>query len=87
MRELLRDIARRLGRRPLFVPFPMALALTVLHTLEALRVPFPVSSENLLGLACLRVDDTTRDLAALGVTPRATAESLDEILGPATPAS
>ncbi len=81
VRELLRAIARRLGRRPVFVPFPMAPALAVLQTVEALRIPFPVSSENLLGLACLRVDDTTRDLAALGVTPRGTAESLDEILG------
>jgi len=82
LRKFLRAIAARLGRRPLFVPFPMSPALTFLRTLEALRFPFPVSSENLLGLKCLRATETTEDLDRLGITVRSASESLDEILGP-----
>lgn len=79
--RFLREIAARLGRRPLFVPFPIAPGLLVLRAVEGLGVPFPVSSENLLGLKCLRATDTTRDLATLGVKVRSARESLDEALG------
>jgi len=47
---------------------------------EGLRIPFPVSSENLLGLECLRAADTARDLEKLGVRARPTEASLDEAL-------
>jgi len=81
MGQLLREIAARLGRKPLFVPFPIAPALLALRAIEALRLPFPVSSENLLGLKCLRATDTAPDLARLGIRARSARESLDEVLG------
>lgn len=81
MGDVLRMIAARLGRRPLFVPFPMAPALVALRVIEGLRIPFPVSSENLVGLKCLRATDTTQDLERIGVTLRDTAAALDEALG------
>jgi NADH dehydrogenase len=83
MGQLLREIAARLGRKPIFVPFPIAPALLALRLIEALRIPFPVSSENLLGLKCLRVTDTAPDLVKLGVKARSARESLDEVLGDA----
>jgi NADH dehydrogenase len=79
-RELLEKIAAHVGRRPLFVPFPMAPALLFLRAVEKLRVPFPVSSENLLGLKCLRAWDTAPDLARLGVRVRSVDESLAEVV-------
>jgi NADH dehydrogenase len=77
----LREIAVRLGRRPLFVPVPMAPALAMFRAIERLGLPFPLSSENLLGLKCLCAIDTRGDLAALGLDVRSTRESLDEALG------
>jgi NADH dehydrogenase len=86
MGEFLRMIAERAarkpgGRRPVFLPVPMAPALLALRAIEGLRVPFPVSSENLLGLQCLRATDTTGDLERIGVTLRDTAAALDDALG------
>ena len=74
------SIAARLGKKPVFVPFPIPPALVVLRVVEGLRIPFPVSSENLLGLKCLRASDTTRDLERLGIRARPAEESLDEAL-------
>ena len=86
IRELFRSMAARIGSRPIFVPFPLTPMLLFLRALERMRIPFPVSSENLMGLKCLRAVDTSRDLAALGITVRATAESLAEVLeGPPVP--
>jgi nucleoside-diphosphate-sugar epimerase len=79
MRQFLETLAGRLGSRPRFVSFPMAPALTMMRALEALRVPFPVSSENLLGLEQMRAVDTRADLARLGVTVRSALESLEDI--------
>lgn len=81
MGDFLKGIAVRLDRRPLFLPFPIGPALAVLRSIEALRIPFPVSSENLLGLRQMRSCDTATDLATIGVRLRPAAESLDEILG------
>jgi nucleoside-diphosphate-sugar epimerase len=81
MREFLAAIARRVRAHPIFLPFPIAPMLLALRVIEALRIPFPVSSENLLGLKCLRADDTTADLARLGVQLQDTAATLDDVLG------
>ncbi|MGQ9588794.1 MAG: NAD-dependent epimerase/dehydratase family protein [Planctomycetota bacterium] len=85
MREFLSGIAGRLGKRPIFVPLPIAPALLALRAFERLGVPLPVSSENLLGLTCLRAADTREDLARLGVELRGADEALDEALGPPRP--
>ena len=79
MREFLAMLSEKLGSRPVFIPLPMAPALLAMRTLEALRIPFPVSSENLLGLKQMRAVDTSRDLEALGVAARPARVSLDAI--------
>ena len=81
MRELLEAIASRLGRKSFFVPFPMGPALLALRLIEGLGIPFPVSSENLLGMKCLRATDTRPDLERLGITARDAQRSLDYALG------
>lgn len=73
---LLRDLAAALGCRPLFVPVPGAPALAAARGLERLGLRTPVTSDNLLGLRALRHFDVRRDLARLGVSPRAWRESL-----------
>ena len=80
MRRFLEMVAIGLGRRPLFLPVPLAPALAALRTLEAMRIPFPVSSENLLGLKQMRAADTAADLRTLGVRARPARESLEAIL-------
>lgn len=81
MGDFMRMVARRLGKRPLFVPCPIAPALLALRVIETLGLPFPVSSENLLGLRQMRAAETAPDLAALGVTVRSASESLHDLLG------
>jgi len=79
MRAFLRALAARLGRRPLFVPFPITPALALLRLIEAVRLPFPVSSENLLGLRQMQRSETASDLRKVGVSPRSAIQSLEEI--------
>jgi nucleoside-diphosphate-sugar epimerase len=49
-RSLLRKIAERQARNPVFMPVPWRLILAGLKTLEALRVPAPFRSDSLIGL-------------------------------------
>jgi len=79
MGAFLRALAARLGRRPLFVPFPITPALALLRLIEAVRLPFPVSSENLLGLRQMQRSETAPDLRKVGVIPRSAVQSLEEI--------
>jgi len=81
MARFLKLVAAGVGSKPMFVPVPLLPALAALRTLEALGIPFPVSSENLLGLKCMRAVDTRPDLDALGVSLRSASESLRRILG------
>ena len=78
--RFLRLLAAGLGKKPFFVPFPLTPALIMFRTLEALHIPFPVSSENLLGLKQMRAVDTRADQKTLGVSLRSTGESLRQIL-------
>ena len=48
--SFLRLLADRLGVRCLFLPLPFTPVLAGIRAFEALRVPFPLSSESLLGL-------------------------------------
>jgi nucleoside-diphosphate-sugar epimerase len=81
IRALLEKMARRIGRRVAFVPFPMGPALVAARAAERLRIPLPFSSENLLGLEALRAFDTGPDLERLGVHVRSLDESLADVLG------
>lgn len=68
LRELYWQIAKTQGKKPLFVPLPYFLFDIALGLAALLRLPLPVSSENLLGLKHLRTFDTEADMSRLGVT-------------------
>jgi nucleoside-diphosphate-sugar epimerase len=82
LRELLQLVARKLGRRAVALPLPAGPVLACLRVTEALRLPLPISSENVLGALSLRSQPSARDLDAIGVRLRGAAESLDQLLGP-----
>ncbi len=77
----LRMMAARLGIRCLFVPLPFGPTLAGLRAIEALRLPFPLRSENLLGLQGLRQVPVADDLHRLDLRVRPAAESLAAVLG------
>lgn len=80
MRELYRTVMRELGvSRPL-VPVPLALVGLGVATLETLRVPFSINSENVLGLKYLRAFDNAADMRVLGVAPLGLADSVRRLL-------
>jgi nucleoside-diphosphate-sugar epimerase len=79
MKELLRRVARLDGSRRYLLPIPIAPLFHCLRLLERLRVPFPASSENLLGLTSLRTVPVTADLDRIGMGVRSTAESLESL--------
>jgi nucleoside-diphosphate-sugar epimerase len=76
MKELVRQIARLDGSRRYLLPVPIAPLYHCFRLLERLQVPFPASSENLLGLTSLRTVPVTADLDRLGMKVRPAAESL-----------
>lgn len=80
-RAFLRLVAERLGRRVTLVPAPIGLVLGMMQVVEALRLPLPVSSENLLGLRSLRHVECRGDLERLGLNVRTAAESLRDLIG------
>lgn len=82
MATFLRMMADRLGIGCLFVPVPFTPVLTVLRALEALRVPFPLRSESLLGLHGMRKVEVREDLERLGMTVRTARESLADLFAP-----
>jgi len=76
----LRMIAERLRVRCLFVPLPFGPMLALIRATEALRLPFPLKSESLLGLKALREVSVTEDLRRLDLRVRTVAESLADLL-------
>lgn len=69
MRELFTAIAHKAGSKPLFISIPYSLVGLGIGAVELLRLPFPVSKENLLGLKQLQAVDTESDLQQLNITP------------------
>ncbi|HEV1995130.1 MAG TPA: NAD-dependent epimerase/dehydratase family protein [Candidatus Acidoferrum sp.] len=80
MRDLLAAIAQKLGKRAIFISVPATPALVALRVAEGLRLPLPVSSDNLLGLRSMVYQDPTADLARLGISLRSARQSLDDLL-------
>jgi nucleoside-diphosphate-sugar epimerase len=78
--EFLRMLADRLGVRARFVPLPFGPVLAVVRAIEALRLPFPLRSESLLGLKGLQQLPVADDLKRLGLRARPAAESLADVL-------
>ena len=79
-RALLAELAAALGRRPIFVPVPYAAVAAVIRTARSLRVPLPVSGENLAGLRVLQTANVEADLRRLGFEPRDYRASVRAIL-------
>ena len=82
-REFLRMMADRLGIRCVFVPLPFGPTLAAVRAVEALRLPFPLRSENLLGLQAFRHVPVRDDLARLDMRVLTGAESLERVLAAA----
>jgi NAD dependent epimerase/dehydratase family enzyme len=76
----LRRMTESLGVRCLFLPLPFAPVLAMLGVVEALRLPFPLRSESLLGLKALRQVPVAEDLRRLGLRVRTAEESLADLL-------
>jgi nucleoside-diphosphate-sugar epimerase len=77
LRELLQLTAQKLGRRAIPVPLPASPVLACLRITEALRIPLPISSENVLGALSLREQPSADDLKAIGIVLRTAEESLN----------
>ena len=67
MRELYETVIRAMGVERRLVPVPLGLVGAGVAVLEALRVPFGIRRENVLGLKALRAFDTAGSMAALGI--------------------
>ena len=80
MRELYETVIAGLGVKRTLVPVPLALVGLGVATLEALRIPFGINSENVLGLRALRAFDNARDLERLGMKPMGLKESVNRLL-------
>lgn len=80
MRDLYDVIIARTGATPLLVPVPLALIGAGVRVIEALGLPFPVTSENVLGLKHMVVFDTSKSLERLGVRTSGLAESVGRLL-------
>jgi nucleoside-diphosphate-sugar epimerase len=78
--SFLRMMARRLGIRCLFLPLPFAPVLAGVRAVEALRLPFPLRSESLLGIKALRRVPVLEDLRRLDLRVRPVGESLADLL-------
>jgi len=80
LRTFLDLLAERLRVRCLFLPLPFRPVLATVRVIERLRLPFPLRSENLLGLQALRAVPVEASLRRLDLTLRRAAESLDDLL-------
>ena len=81
LKDLYAAIAVRLNKKPIFISVPYGLVDLVLSTIEALRIPFNVSKENLLGLKQLKAFETKKDLDTLGISILDMDEALDQLMG------
>ena len=81
LRELFRAIGARLGRKVRLVPLPATPLLLLLRAAERIGLRLPLTSENVLGARSLRTQPSRDDVAAIGVSVRSTAESLDALIG------
>ncbi len=80
LEAFLRMLAQKLGLRCLFLPLPFRPVFLALRVIEALHVPFPFSTESLLGLKGLRQVPVANDLRRLDMVVRTARESLAALL-------
>lgn len=77
--QLWKMVARKLEKKCIFVPTPSLPILLALRVIEILHIPFPISSENLLGLKGLKHVPSQNDLEKIGINVKPTEETLDII--------
>ena len=80
MRDFFKLVAAGMNKKCTLVPLPMGLFLTGLWIIEKLHVPFPLSSENLLGLKQMRHMPSVGDLTKIGLRVKSAEESLKAVL-------
>lgn len=80
MKEFFKLLAAGMDTRCILVPLPMTLTLGMIRIIEKLHLPFPLSSENLLGLKQMKHRPSERDLARIGIQVRSAEESLSSVL-------
>ncbi len=81
LKEFLKQVSLRMRKKTIFLSVPSTPILYLIKVLEALHIPTPISSENILGLQHLHFVDTRNDLDRLGITLLPPSECLDEIYG------
>ena len=79
MKQLIRLTADQLRRRRVMIPLPLTPVVMVLRFLEMFRVPFPLSSENLVGLKGLHHVSTAADLKRLNLGVKTAHESIESL--------
>jgi nucleoside-diphosphate-sugar epimerase len=80
MREFLGVLAAASGVRAVPLPLPTGTLIRMLRLTEALRLPLPVTSDNLLGLSTMRHVDTRPSLERLGLRLRDARESVSALM-------
>jgi NADH dehydrogenase len=78
--EIYEQIAGRLDRKPAYVYVPFAVAFAALRVAEALGLPAPLNSENLLGLKYGRTVPASDFKSNFGISLRSPRESIDDSL-------
>jgi nucleoside-diphosphate-sugar epimerase len=77
LRDVIHECARALGRRAAILPLPLAPAHAAAVAARRLRLPFPVSPEQVLRLAESKAVDIAPARAALGFSPRGFREGVE----------
>jgi NADH dehydrogenase len=67
--EITREVARALGKRRIIIPMPVPLITLVARISEAIRLPFPVATDQLRQLALDNIGATDAVERELGFTP------------------
>jgi nucleoside-diphosphate-sugar epimerase len=80
LKDLYTAIGQKLGKKTKFISLPYWCVNLGLVTMEVLRIPFKVSTENLLGLKQLKAFDTSADLKKLNITILDMDEALNELI-------
>lgn len=80
MKDLFSTVAKKAGKTLIFIPIPYFIAETGIRLIELLHLPFPVSSENLLGLKQLRPFSTQPDLEELDIELTDLEESVSRLM-------
>jgi nucleoside-diphosphate-sugar epimerase len=78
-KEFYKTLAKSLGVKVIFVPFPYFVLETSVDVISFLHIPLSVSKDNVLGLKMLVSVDNSKDIAKLGVKIDPLAKALKEI--------